>query len=74
VRPTVLFADEPTGNLDQRTGETVINLLFQLNREAGTTLLLVTHDISLASRCNRILYMDAGKFVAAPGQPATSAP
>jgi putative ABC transport system ATP-binding protein len=74
VRPTVLFADEPTGNLDQRTGETVINLLFQLNREAGTTLLLVTHDISLASRCNRILYMDAGKFVAAPGQPAKSAP
>ncbi len=68
VRPTVLFADEPTGNLDQRTGETVINLLFELNREAGTTLLLVTHDISLASRCNRILYMDAGKFVAAPGQ------
>jgi putative ABC transport system ATP-binding protein len=74
VRPTVLFADEPTGNLDQRTGETVINLLFQLNREAGTTLLLVTHDISLASRCNRILYMDAGKFVAAPGQPEKSAP
>jgi putative ABC transport system ATP-binding protein len=72
VRPTVLFADEPTGNLDQRTGETVINLLFQLNREAGTTLLLVTHDISLASRCNRILYMEAGQFVAAPGQPAKS--
>ena len=68
VRPTVLFADEPTGNLDQRTGETVINLLFELNRDAGTTLLLVTHDISLASRCNRILYMEAGQFVAAPGQ------
>jgi len=67
VRPTVLFADEPTGNLDQRTGETVINLLFELNRDAGTTLLLVTHDISLASRCNRILYMEAGQFVAAPG-------
>jgi putative ABC transport system ATP-binding protein len=72
VRPTVLFADEPTGNLDQRTGENVINLLFELNREAGTTLLLVTHDISLASRCNRILYMEAGQFVAAPGQPAKS--
>jgi len=70
VRPTVLFADEPTGNLDQRTGETIINLLFELNRDAGTTLLLVTHDISLASRCNRILYMEAGQFVAAPGQTA----
>lgn len=70
VRPTVLFADEPTGNLDQRTGEHVINLLFDLNREAGTTLLLVTHDIALASRCNRILYMEAGQFVAAPGQAA----
>jgi putative ABC transport system ATP-binding protein len=67
VRPAVLFADEPTGNLDQLTGERVINLLFALNRDAGTTLLLVTHDVSLASRCNRLLYMDAGRFVAAPG-------
>ena len=66
VRPAVLFADEPTGNLDQRTGETVINLLFELNREAGTTLLLVTHDVSLASRCDRILYMEAGRFVPPP--------
>ena len=66
VRPTVLFADEPTGNLDQRTGETVINLLFELNREAGTTLVLVTHDVSLAERCNRVLYMEAGRFVPAP--------
>ncbi|HLF30350.1 MAG TPA: ABC transporter ATP-binding protein [Xanthomonadales bacterium] len=66
VRPAVLFADEPTGNLDQRTGETVINLLFKLNQEAGTTLVLVTHDVSLASRCNRILYMEAGRFVPAP--------
>ena len=74
VRPTVLFADEPTGNLDQRTGETVINLLFELNRDAGTTLLLVTHDISLASRCNRILYMEAGQFVAAPGQVTIQSP
>jgi len=67
VRPAVLFADEPTGNLDQLTGERVINLLFALNRDAGTTLLLVTHDVSLASRCTRLLYMDAGRFVAAPG-------
>jgi len=67
VRPAVLFADEPTGNLDQHTGERVINLLFELNRDAGTTLLLVTHDVSLASRCSRLLYMDAGRFVAAPG-------
>jgi putative ABC transport system ATP-binding protein len=67
LRPAVLFADEPTGNLDQLTGERVINLLFELNRDAGTTLLLVTHDVSLASRCSRVLYMDAGRFVAAPG-------
>lgn len=67
VRPAVLFADEPTGNLDQRTGERVIDLLFDLNREAGTTLLLVTHDLSVAARCNRVLQMDAGRFVSAPG-------
>jgi len=67
VRPMLLFADEPTGNLDQRTGETVIELLFELNRDAGTTLLLVTHDHSVAKRCKRILYMEAGHFVSAPG-------
>ena len=66
VRPSILFADEPTGNLDQRTGDTIIRLLFDLNREAGTTLLLVTHDVSIASRCSRILYMEAGRFVEAP--------
>ena len=66
VRPSLLFADEPTGNLDQRTGETVIDLLFELNRDAGTTLLLVTHDLSIASRCDRILYMEAGQFTSAP--------
>jgi putative ABC transport system ATP-binding protein len=65
VQPAVLFADEPTGNLDQRTGDTVIDLLFRMNREAGTTLVLVTHDHALASRCNRILHMEAGRFVAA---------
>jgi len=68
VRPTLLFADEPTGNLDQGTGETVIELLFELNREAGTTLLLVTHDVSLASRCSRVLYMEAGRFIPGPEQ------
>jgi putative ABC transport system ATP-binding protein len=65
VQPAVLFADEPTGNLDQRTGDTVIDLLFRMNREAGTTLVLVTHDDALASRCNRILHMEAGRFVTA---------
>lgn len=63
INPAVLFADEPTGNLDQRTGETVIDLLFRLNQETGTTLVLVTHDTALASRCDRTLYMDAGRMV-----------
>jgi len=65
VRPKLLFADEPTGNLDQRTGETVIELLFELNRDAGTTLLLVTHDHSVAKRCDRVLFMESGCLVAA---------
>jgi len=63
VAPSVLFADEPTGNLDNRTGETVIDLLFRLNAESDTTLVLVTHDLGLAERCNRILFMDAGRVV-----------
>ena len=62
VQPTVLFADEPTGNLDNRTGETVIELLFRMNEETHTTLLLVTHDLDLAARCNRVLYMEAGRI------------
>jgi putative ABC transport system ATP-binding protein len=62
VQPAVLFADEPTGNLDKRTGDTVIDLLFKMNGEAHTTLVLVTHDLELAARCNRILYMDAGRI------------
>lgn len=62
VQPTVLFADEPTGNLDNRTGETVIELLFRMNEETHTTLVLVTHDLDLAARCNRVLYMDAGRI------------
>ncbi|MDN5870131.1 MAG: ABC transporter ATP-binding protein [Nitrococcus sp.] len=60
--PAVLFADEPTGNLDQATGERVIKLLFRLNAEAGTTLVLVTHDMALAGRCHRVLQLDAGRL------------
>lgn len=62
VRPKIMFADEPTGNLDHRTGKTIIELLFRLNRESDTTLLLVTHDLSLAQLCDRILHMDAGRI------------
>ena len=62
VEPEVLFADEPTGNLDQRTGDRIVDLLFRLNREHGTTLVLVTHDLDLASRCDRILFMEAGRI------------
>ena len=63
TRPAVLFADEPTGNLDTTTGESICQLLFKLNREAGTTLLLVTHNNQLASRCERCLTMSAGRLV-----------
>jgi putative ABC transport system ATP-binding protein len=62
IGPTVLFADEPTGNLDKQTGETIIDLLFRMNSETSTTLVLVTHDTGLASRCDRILHMDAGRI------------
>lgn len=65
TRPAVLFADEPTGNLDTHTGEAVVDLLFRLNAEAGTTLILVTHDASLAARCDRVLHLDAGRLVPA---------
>ncbi len=64
-RPSVLFADEPTGNLDTGTGRTIIDLLFALNRDAGTTLVLVTHDDHLAERCGRMLRLDGGRQVAA---------
>jgi len=63
VQPTVLFADEPTGNLDQQTGETVIEILFRMNSEYGTTLVLVSHDLALAKRCDRIIQMEAGHIV-----------
>jgi putative ABC transport system ATP-binding protein len=66
VQPAVLFADEPTGNLDRKTGETVVDLLFQMNGDAGTTLVLVTHDPGLAARCDRILYMDSGRLAEEP--------
>jgi putative ABC transport system ATP-binding protein len=59
-RPAVLFADEPTGNLDSVTGERIAQLLFELNEGSDTTLVLVTHDRTLAARCDRILLMDAG--------------
>src|SRR5947207_10035303 len=61
VRPAVLLADEPTGSLDFATGETVMKLMFDLNREAGTTLVLVTHDAGIAGRCDRQLHIEAGR-------------
>jgi putative ABC transport system ATP-binding protein len=62
-RPKVLFADEPTGNLDSATGAKVTDLLFDLNREYQTTLVLVTHDARLASRCGRVIELDAGRVI-----------
>ncbi|MDO8705924.1 MAG: ABC transporter ATP-binding protein [Sulfuricaulis sp.] len=63
MKPAVLFADEPTGNLDSATGARVIDLLFDLNQEQRTTLVLVTHDESLAARCERHIHLDAGRIV-----------
>ncbi len=63
TKPAILFADEPTGNLDTATGERVANLLFDLNRQAHTTLVLVTHDRHLADRCDRVLELEAGRLV-----------
>jgi len=63
VQPAVLLADEPTGSLDFATGETVMELMFSLNREAGTTLVLVTHDRAIAERCERQLRIEAGRLV-----------
>ncbi len=62
-RPKILFADEPTGNLDTETSEKVIDLIFALNREAGTTLVLVTHDLDLAARTGRIIRIKGGAVV-----------
>ena len=63
ARPRLLFADEPTGNLDPATGAQVIDLMFGLNRESGTTLLMVTHDEALTRRCDRVLRLAAGRLV-----------
>jgi putative ABC transport system ATP-binding protein len=62
TEPKLLFADEPTGNLDSETGEQVIELLFEMNRERGTTLVLVTHDAELARRCGRRMHISAGEI------------
>jgi len=62
-KPTILFADEPTGNLDTATGEIINDLLFDLNREEGTTLVLVTHEMNLAARCHRTMQLQAGRQV-----------
>ncbi|MBQ0723963.1 MAG: ABC transporter ATP-binding protein [Cycloclasticus sp.] len=62
TEPAILFADEPTGNLDSKTGEQIIDLLFELNQEKNTTLVLVTHDAALAARCQRTVNIDAGKL------------
>ncbi|MDT8386011.1 MAG: ABC transporter ATP-binding protein [Thiogranum sp.] len=66
MQPAILFADEPTGNLDSATGRRIIDLLFDLNREHRTTLVLVTHDEQLAARCQRRIHLDGGHIVAAP--------
>ena len=65
VQPAVLLADEPTGSLDFATGEKVMALMFDLNREAGTTLVMVTHDRSIAARCDRQLHIEAGRLLPA---------
>jgi putative ABC transport system ATP-binding protein len=63
TEPAVLFADEPTGNLDSRTGANIMELMFELNHSSSTTLVLVTHDHSLAQRCDRILSLDVGMLI-----------
>lgn len=62
--PEILFADEPTGNLDEETGEKVIQLLFQLNKDAGTTLVIISHDLDLANRTQQILRLKGGQIIA----------
>jgi putative ABC transport system ATP-binding protein len=66
----VLFADEPTGTLDTATGQSIVELLFSLNADAGTTLVLVTHDEHLAARCGRRLRLDGGRLVSDQGTPS----
>ena len=69
TEPAVLFADEPTGNLDSRTGANIMQLMFDLNRASRTTLVLVTHDLALAERCDRVLELDVGRLVSDSGAP-----
>ena len=64
-QPRILFADEPTGNLDSTTGARIIDLLFELNREQGTTLILITHEDRLAARCQRRIELASGEIIAA---------
>jgi putative ABC transport system ATP-binding protein len=63
TKPKILFADEPTGNLDTASGEKISRLLFEMNKNFGTTLVLVTHDMPLAGQCDRVLKIDAGRLV-----------
>jgi putative ABC transport system ATP-binding protein len=70
TEPPLLFADEPTGSLDAATGEAVIQLMFELNRERGSTLVLVTHDPAMAARCGRTLTIAAGRLLTQVQQPA----
>jgi len=71
ARPRILFADEPTGSLDQATGQQISDLLFALNATSDTTLVLVTHDLRLAQRCERVYRLDGGRLVDSPsGVPA----
>jgi len=73
VRPAVLLADEPTGSLDFATGEKVMALMFDLNVQIGTTLVMVTHDRSIAARCDRQLTMEAGRLSEAAVAPPQTA-
>ena len=74
TRPALLLADEPTGSLDFATGAKVMDLMFEINREAGTTLVLVTHDRQIAARCDRQLRMEAGRLTEATGAADAKAP
>jgi putative ABC transport system ATP-binding protein len=71
--PSLLFADEPTGNLDNKTGARILHLLFELNAAAGTTLVLVTHDLEAAARCNRVIELAGGR-VESDSTPRAAAP
>ena len=71
--PELIVADEPTGNLDDKTGELIMQLLFDLNRDSGTTLLLVTHDNELAARCDRTLKLHNGRLQTHDGMPELKA-